>query len=139
MPSPLSSIWASILLFQSWRGLKVMAPTRVLSAKARDACLRNAAVLGSGVIEIPGPVDFNFNFGFPDKTAYACMSETILMALEGTCEPYTLGRDLTVEQVTRIGDIAKKHGFKLAGFRSFEKALDDATIERVRKNAKQKR
>ena len=95
-------------------------------------------VIEGGVIEIPGAVNFNFNFGFPDKTAYACMSETILMALEGTYEPYTLGRDLSVEQVTRIGDIARKHGFKLAGFRSFEKALDDATIERVRKNAKRK-
>jgi hypothetical protein len=49
------------------------------------------------------------------------MSETMLMALEGTYEPFTLGRDLTVEQVQRIGDIAKKHGFKLAGFRSLKK------------------
>lgn len=95
-------------------------------------------VIEGGVIEIPGPVNFNFNFGFPDKTAYACMSETILMALEGTYEPYTLGRDLTVEQVERIGQIADKHGFKLAGFRSFEKALSDAEVDRVRKNAKRK-
>ena len=95
-------------------------------------------VIEGGVIEIPGAVNFNFNFGFPDKTAYACMSETILMALEGTYEPYTLGRDLTVEQVNRIGQIADKHGFKLAGFRSFEKALDDATLQSVRRNAKKK-
>ena len=46
---------------------------------------------------------------------------------------------LSVEQVERIGTIAQKHGFKLAGFRSFEKALDDAIIERVRKNALGKR
>ena len=93
-------------------------------------------VIEGGVIEIPGPVNFNFNFGFPDKTAYACMSETILMALEGTYEPFTLGRDLTVKQVLRVGEIAKKHGFKLAGFRSFEKAVDEATIEQVRRNAR---
>lgn len=92
-------------------------------------------VIEGGVIEIPGPVNFNFNFGFPDKTAYACMSETILMALEGTYEPFTLGRDLTVEQVHRIGEIAQKHGFKLAGFRSFEKAVDQATLDEVRANA----
>jgi hypothetical protein len=67
------------------------------------------------------------------------MSETMLMALEGTYEPFTLGRDLTVEQVQRIGDIAKKHGFKLAGFRSFEKAVDEATIARVRDTANRKR
>ncbi|HEX8835276.1 MAG TPA: hypothetical protein VF719_13795, partial [Abditibacteriaceae bacterium] len=69
---------------------------------------------------------------FPDKTAYACMSETILMALEGTYEPFTLGRELSVEQVVRIGQIADKHGFKLAGFRSFERAVTDETIAAVR-------
>ena len=96
-------------------------------------------VIEGGVIEVPGNVNFNFNFGFPDKTAYACMSETMLMALEGTYEPYTLGRELTVEQVQRIGAIAKKHGFKLAGFRSFETAVTDETIASVRANAQRKR
>lgn len=96
-------------------------------------------VIEGGVIEVPGDVNFNFNFGFPDKTAYACMSETMLMALEGTYEPYTLGRELTVEQVQRIGAIAKKHGFKIAGFRSFETAVTDETIATVRANAQRKR
>jgi len=96
-------------------------------------------VIEGGVIEVPGDVNFNFNFGFPDKTAYACMSETILMALEGTYEPYTLGRDLKVEQVQRIGDIARKHGFRLAGFRSFEKPVDEATIARVKASAQRRR
>lgn len=95
-------------------------------------------VIEGGVIEVPGDVNFNFNFGFPDKTAYACMSETMLMALEGTYEPYTLGRDLTVEQVERIGVIARKHGFKLAGFRSFERAVDHAEIAAVRENARRR-
>jgi predicted amino acid dehydrogenase len=96
-------------------------------------------VIEGGVIEVPGDVNFNFNFGFPDKTAYACMSETMLMALEGTYESYTLGRDLTVEQVQRIGDIARRNGFKLAGFRSFETAVTEETIARVRENAKKHR
>lgn len=96
-------------------------------------------VIEGGVIEVPGDVNFNFNFGFPDKTAYACMSETMLMALERTYKPYTLGRELTVEQVMRIGDIAKKHGFKLAGFRSFERAVTDAEIAQVHANAVRRR
>ncbi len=96
-------------------------------------------VIEGGVIKVPGPVNFNFNFGFPDKTAYACMSETMLMALEGTYEPFTLGRDLTVEQVQRIGEISRKHGFKLAGFRSFERAVDEATIRQTRDNAKKRK
>jgi predicted amino acid dehydrogenase len=100
--------------------------------KERDDVL----VIEGGVVEVPGDVDFHFTFGFPPKTAYACMSETMILALEGTYEPYTLGRDLTVEQVQHIGELAKKHGFKLAGFRSFERAITEDDISRVRDNAK---
>lgn len=94
-------------------------------------------VIEGGVIEVPGPVDFGFDFGFPPKTAYACMSETMLLALEDRPEGYTLGKDVSVEQVEEMAELAQKHGFKLSGFRSFEKAVDDATIERV-KNHRQK-
>jgi predicted amino acid dehydrogenase len=97
-------------------------------------------VIEGGVITVPGEdVQFNFEFGFPRSTAFACMSETMLMALEGTNQNYTLGRDLSVEQVKRIGEIAKKHGFELAGFRSFEIAVTDEHIEKVRHNARRKR
>ena len=110
-------------------------------ARPRDVSVRvvrerdDVLVIEGGVVAVPGDVNFNFNFGFPDKTAYACMSETILMALENTYEPFTLGRDLTVENVRRIGTIAAKHGFKLAGFRSFERAVSDEHIAAVRANA----
>ncbi len=95
-------------------------------------------VIEGGVIEVPGHPDFRFNFGFPDKTAYACMSETMILALEGSYESYTLGRDLSVEQIERMGALAHKHGFKLAGFRAFEKAVTNEDIERVRHNAKRR-
>lgn len=104
-------------------------------AEQRDDVL----VIEGGVIQVPGEVNFNFNFGFPDKTAYACMSETMLMALEGTYQSYTLGRNLSVQQVLRIGEIATRHGFKLAGFRSFEAAVTDEEIAGVRANVARKR
>jgi fatty aldehyde-generating acyl-ACP reductase len=113
-------------------------------ARPRDVSKRvveerdDVLVIEGGVIAVPGPVNFNLNFGFPDKTAYACMSETMLMALEGTYEPYTLGRAITVAQVERIGELAKKHGFELAGFRSFERAVDEREVLRVRDNAKRR-
>jgi len=34
--------------------------------------------------------------------------------------------------VREIAALAEKHGFRLAGFRSFERAVTDADIERVR-------
>ena len=92
-------------------------------------------VIEGGAVEVPGPVDFHFNFGFPPRTAYAWMAETMLLALEERYESFTLGRDLTVEQVREMGALAEKHGFKLAGFRSFEHQVTDEYIEGVRKAA----
>jgi predicted amino acid dehydrogenase len=93
-------------------------------------------VFEGGLVEIPGPeASFNFDFGFPPKTCYACMAETIALALEGRYENYSLGKDLTVAQVKEIAGIARRHGFKLAGFRSFERAVPEAEIERLRLKA----
>jgi fatty aldehyde-generating acyl-ACP reductase len=104
-------------------------------AEQRDDVL----VFEGGLVEVPGPVDFHFNFGFPPKTSYACMAETIALALEGRYESYTLGKDLTVGQVKEIGQIAGRHGFKLAGFRAFEHAVSDEEIEHIRFNARRAR
>lgn len=91
-------------------------------------------VIEGGVVEVPGDVNFGLNFGFPQGTAYACMAETMILALEGRVENFTIGRDLTVKQIETIDELAKKHGFKLAGFRSFERALTLAEIETIKKN-----
>jgi len=92
-------------------------------------------VIEGGAVEVPGPVDFHFNFGFPPKTAYACMAETMVLALEERYESYTLGRDLSLDRVREIAALAEKHGFKLAGFRSFERQVTQEYIEGVRKAA----
>lgn len=92
-------------------------------------------VIEGGVVEVPGDVDFGFNFGFPPKMAYACMAETMILALERKYESYTLGRNITVKQVEGISKLAQKHGFKIAGLRSFEKTLDFAAVSQIKKNA----
>jgi len=110
-------------------------------ARPRDVSTRvveerdDVLVIEGGVVEIPGDVNFNFNFGFPPKTAYACMSETMMLALEGRYECFTLGKTVSLEQVEETQRLAKKHGFKLAGFRSFEKAVSEERIKQIRKNA----
>jgi len=114
-------------------------------ARPRDVSAMVAAVrddilvIDGGMVDVPGPVDFHFNFGFPAGKAYACMAETIALALEGRFEDYTLGKHLTRERVQEISDIAKKHGFRLSGFRSFEREVTPEQIEVVRQNAKRAR
>ena len=92
-------------------------------------------VIEGGIVEVPGDVNFNFNFGFPPKTAYACMAETMILALEGKMESYTLGRELTLKQVEEIYQLGKKHGFRLAGFRSFEKPILEEEISLIKQRA----
>jgi predicted amino acid dehydrogenase len=101
-------------------------------AASRDDIL----VIDGGMVDVPGPVDFHFNFGFPPGKVYACMAETIALALEGRFEDYTLGKIITRERVEEIGMIARKHGFRLSGFRSFEREVTPQQIEEVRRNAK---
>lgn len=101
-------------------------------AQQRDDVL----VIEGGMVEVPGEnASFNFDFGFPPKMAFACMVETIALAMEARYEPFTLGRDITPEQVHEMHALCRKHGFKLAGFRAFEHAVSQATIDHVRERA----
>jgi len=111
-------------------------------ARPRDVSAMVAAVrddilvIDGGMVDVPGPVDFHFNFGFPPGKSYACMAETMALTLEGRFEDYTLGKDISRNRVDEITAIAMKHGFRLSGFRSFEKGVTPAQIEAVRQNAK---
>jgi len=107
--------------------------TRV--ARERDDVL----VIEGGVVKVPGQVEFNFNFGFPPGMAYACMAETMILALEGRYESFSLGKDHDLSRVREIAALAEKHGFEMAGFRSFEKAVTDEQIARIRERAKARR
>ncbi len=100
-------------------------------AQERDDVL----VIEGGMVEVPGDANFNFDFGFPPGKVYACMAETIALALESRYTDYTLGKEISLEQAQEIGQIAARHGFKLSGFRSFERAVTDAHIDAVRERA----
>lgn len=120
-------------------GAVVCDVSRPRNVSRRVAELRNdVLVIEGGLVEVPGDVNFNLNFGFPPGKAYACMAETMVLALEKRYESYTLGREVSIKQVTEIEKLAKKHGFKVAGFRSFERALTESDIDTIRNNAMKK-
>ncbi len=96
-------------------------------------------VIEGGMVDVPGPVDFHFNFGFPSGKSYACMAETMALALEGRLEDYTLGRDIALERVFEIEEIAGRHGFQLSGLRSFEREVTAEHIADVQERAHTRR
>jgi len=115
----------------------ILDVARPRDVSAMVAAARNdILVIDGGMVDVPGPVNFHFNFGFPEGKAYACMAETIALALEGRFEDYTIGKDITLERVKEITAIAEKHGFRMSGFRSFEREVTEQQIEAVRRNAK---
>ncbi|MBI3172695.1 MAG: SDR family NAD(P)-dependent oxidoreductase [Chloroflexi bacterium] len=121
-------------------GSVVCDVARPRDVSAMVAAARNdILVIDGGMVDVPGPVNFHFNFGFPPGKAYACMAETMALALEGRFEDYTVGKDITVERVQEITAIAERHGFRLSGFRSFEREVTEEQIETVRTNARRAR
>ncbi len=58
-------------------------------------------VIESGEIQLPGNVSMK-NIGLPRNVAYACLAETIVLALEGRFENFTVGRNIEWEKVREI-------------------------------------
>ncbi len=114
-------------------------------ARPRDVSRRvieerdDVLVIEGGMVKVPGPVNFNFDFGFPPGMAFACMAETMTLALEGHYQSYTLGKKISLEQVETIGKMAGRHGFKVSGFRSFELAITEEKINQIIQCAQHKR
>ena len=88
-------------------------------------------VIESGEIELPGDVSMK-NIGLPKNVAYACLAETIVLALEGRFENFTVGRAIEWEKVREIYKLGLKHGMKLAAISGVNGPFSDDDIARVR-------
>ncbi|MFN9450372.1 MAG: dehydrogenase, partial [Rubrivivax sp.] len=71
-------------------------------------------VIESGEIELPTKVKGLKSIGLPPNVIYACLAETITLALEGRFEVFTIGRDTEWDKVKEIYKLGIKHGMKLA-------------------------
>ncbi len=94
-------------------------------------------VVDGGLAEVPGQVNFGFDYGLPPRLTFGCMAETMALALEGRFEDYTVGKDIDIDRVKEIERVAERHGFRLAGLRSFEHLLTEERISSVRRKAAQ--
>jgi predicted amino acid dehydrogenase len=94
-----------------------------------EADLRpDVLVVEGGEVVIPGPIDFHYDVGLPPGTAYACLAEAALLAVEGRFEDYTLGRNIEIGRVKEMYRMFQKHGFRLAGLRSFGRYVTDEEL-----------
>jgi len=91
-------------------------------------------VIESGEIHLPGEVTMK-NIGLPAGVVYACLAETIVLALEGRFENFTVGRAIEWEKVHEIYQLGLKHGMKLAAISGVNGVFSDEDIARVRELA----
>lgn len=100
-------------------------------------------VLEGGNMRVPGNPRFErvrepgteFDLNLPPRTALACMSETMILALESRFEPYTLGRGIELAKVIEIAQMASRCGFELADMRAFDAAVTPEKIAATREAA----
>lgn len=88
-------------------------------------------VIDGGVVEIWNRPDLGWDFGFEQGLGYACMAETMLLALEGHLKHTSIGSNISLETLAMIRNLADKHGFRVAELRSFDKPLSERDWQRV--------
>lgn len=116
-------------------GCVITDVARPLDLSAEDVAKRpDVLVIESGEIELPGLVRMG-NIGLPPKVAYACLAETVVLALEGRYETFTVGRNIEWEKVKEIYALGLKHGMKLATISGVNGVFTEDDFARVREAA----
>ena len=120
-------------------GCVITDVARPLDLSAEDVARRpDVLVIESGEIELPGDVRMR-NIGLPSGVAYACMAETVVLALEGRYETFTVGRDIEWEKVKEIYRLGIKHGMRLAAISGVNGVFTDEDLSRIRELALERR
>ena len=116
--------------------IDVAVPTDVNSPKIpRDDVL----LLSGGLAYVPDTMPRDSMFlGFYQGVVPCCLGETMVLALEGRAECFSLGRDLSLDRIEEIGGLARKHGFDFTQLFSFGQKLESSALARFRKAAVQR-
>ena len=113
-------------------GCVITNVARPLDIPAEDVAKRpDVLVIESGEVQLPGDVRMK-DIGLPRGIAYACLAETIVLALEARFENFTLGRNIEWEKVREIYKLGLKHGMELAAISGVNGVFTEEDFERVR-------
>lgn len=120
-------------------GCVITDVARPLDLPPEDVAKRpDVLVIESGEIELPSKANYK-SIGLPDNVIYACLAETIVLALEGRFEVFTIGRDTEWPKVKEIYRLGLKHGMKLAAISGVNGVHTDEDIAKVVALAKEAR
>lgn len=114
-------------------GCVITDVARPLDLSAEDVAKRpDVLVIESGEIQLPGENVRMGDIGLPHGVAFACLAETIVLALEGRYETFTVGRNIEWTKVKEIYRLGLKHGMKLATISGVNGVFTDEDFDRIR-------
>ncbi|MBI2711234.1 MAG: hypothetical protein HYX41_00020 [Bdellovibrio sp.] len=107
--------------------------SRPLDITQEQAAKRpDVLVIESGEVILPGHPKLSFDIGLPHPSVYACTAETVLLALEGRFESFSLSKQLSLEKTKEIYKLGVKHGAKLSAVQGPAGIITDEQIDRCR-------
>ena len=115
-------------------GCVITDVARPLDLNPEDVAKRpDVMYIESGEIEVPCRDDLQMrDIRLPKNVVFACMAETIVLALEGRFEEYTIGRDIEWKKVKEIYKLGLKHGMKLAAISGVNGVYTKDDIDKIR-------
>jgi predicted amino acid dehydrogenase len=116
-------------------GCVITDVARPLDLPASEVAKRpDVLVIESGEIELPGDLEMK-SIRLPENVVFACMAETIALALDGRFEVFTIGRNTEWEKVKEIYKLGLKHGMKLAAISGVNGVYSDDDLAVIRDRA----
>jgi len=94
-------------------------------------------VLEGGLVQYPDNISFGPNFGYREGVSLACLAETVLLALEGDYQHFSIGTKLPLETVAYLRSLGEKHGFSLAGLVMNGREITHEDIEQIYNRSRQ--
>jgi len=114
-------------------GCVICDVTRPMILSQEEVAQRpDVLVIKSGEIFLPGEEIQMKEIGLPPRVVPAGMAETIVLALEGRFEAYTLGSETEWKKVREVYRMGLKHGMQLASISGVNGVITDEDIHRVR-------
>lgn len=107
--------------------LDIAQPRDVVEKKTKR---NDILILDGGIVTLPKHISHTIRFAdWEPNDIPACLAETIILALEGLQESYSLGRELSLNKIEEIGQKSKVYGFIVNPLRSFQKPVSKTNLE----------
>jgi acetylornithine/succinyldiaminopimelate/putrescine aminotransferase/predicted amino acid dehydrogenase len=109
----------------------VGVPTDV---QGTEAIREDVLIFSGGLAKVPPTMPRTSMFlDFYQGTVPSCLGETMVLALEGRPECFSIGRDLDPDKIQEIGTLAVGHGFDFSHLVSFGQGVEPGVLAGYRK------